>query len=114
LTAIITPDFFEQIKATANPITWSSNAPSVASVSATGLVEGKQDGIATITFTAKDIRGNTQQATATITVENKIPLSCSVDYSPSNNTNTNVIATLTGCNKTITVLPPYEGGQGGF
>jgi hypothetical protein len=103
LVANISPVFFSNIQATTNPVARSSNNPTVASVSSTGLVEGKTQGTATITLTIKDLRGNTKTTTALITVENKIPLSCEVDYTPSTNTNTNVVATLTNCNKPITV-----------
>jgi hypothetical protein len=72
-------------------------------VSATGRVEGKQAGTATITLTIKDLRGNTETTTVTIIIENKIPLNCSIDYNPAANTNTNVVATLTNCNKPLTV-----------
>jgi hypothetical protein len=103
LTAIITPTFFDHIKASTTPITRSSNAPTVATVSSTGWVEGKQAGTATITFTIKDLWGNTKYTTATVMVEDKIPLNCAIAYNPNTNTNTNVVAMLTNCNKPITV-----------
>jgi hypothetical protein len=100
---MITPSFFSKIQAPTNPISRTTNNATVATVSSTGLVEGKQAGTATITLTIKDLRGNTKSTTAAITVENKIPLSCSIDYNPNANTNTNVVATLMNCNKPITV-----------
>jgi hypothetical protein len=91
----------------------TSANPSVASVSATGLVEGKQSGTANITLTIRDLWGNTTTATATIHVENKIPVSCDIAYNPGTNTNGNVVATLTNCNKAITVTDGYRSSGSG-
>ncbi|MDR0607292.1 MAG: Ig-like domain-containing protein [Candidatus Peribacteria bacterium] len=103
LQSTIAPSFFPHIQATSNAITRSSSDPTVASVSTTGRVEGKQAGTTTLTLTIKDLWGTTQTATTILTVENKIPLRCTIDYNPNSNTNGNVVATLTNCNKVITV-----------
>jgi hypothetical protein len=106
LTTTVLPTFFNQIKDPATPIQRTSSNPAVVSVIGTqtgATLEGKTHGTGTITFTIKDVYGNTAQATVTVTVQNKIALSCTTTYSPNTNTNQNVIATLTGCNKSITV-----------
>jgi membrane protease subunit (stomatin/prohibitin family) len=97
------PTFFDQIKAPTNGITRTSSNTSVATVDTNGLLEGKSHGTATITVTIRDIYGNTAQATATVTVQNKISLTCNLTYQPTGRTNQNVTATLTGCNKPITI-----------
>lgn len=53
--------------------------------------------------TIKDVYGNIAEDTIQVTVLDRIPLSCTINYNPSGNTNQNVIATLTGCNKSVTV-----------
>ena len=68
-----------------------------------GLVEGKSHGTGTVKVTIKDVYGNTAEDTIEVTVLNRIPLSCTVSYNPASTTNQNVIATLTGCNKAVTV-----------
>ncbi|MDR3168947.1 MAG: Ig-like domain-containing protein [Candidatus Peribacteria bacterium] len=113
LLATLLPSFFNTIQAPTSGIVRTSSNTSIVSVDTNGLLEGKSHGTATITVTIRDIYGNTAQTTANVTVQNKISLSCELTYQPPVATNQNVTATLTGCNKPITVLPPYEGGQGG-
>jgi hypothetical protein len=106
LTTTLLPLFFNQIKDPTTPIQRTSNNPSVVSVIGTqtgATLEGKSHGTGTVTVTIKDRYGNTAQAQIIVTVQNKIPLSCSITYQPSTATNQNVLATLTGCNKSITV-----------
>jgi hypothetical protein len=106
LTTIILPTFFDAIKDPTTPIRWTSNNPSVVSVVGTqtgATLEGISHGTGIITLTIKDTYGNIAQAYVDVTVQNKIPLTCSIDYLPSSATNQNVVATLTGCNKPITV-----------
>jgi hypothetical protein len=47
--------------------------------------------------------GNIAQASVNITVLNRIPVVCMINYTPATFTNQNVVATLAGCNKPITV-----------
>lgn len=71
-TATVEVDATEQLTATILPsgavqtVTWSSSAPSIATVSQTGLVTGVAVGTATIT--ARSTYDNTKMATAAITV----------------------------------------------
>ncbi|GHV23176.1 hypothetical protein FACS1894176_04700 [Bacteroidia bacterium] len=65
------------------------------------------------TFTYQDAYGNQGSETAIVSRIDKTAPTCSIIYTPNTNTNQNVIASLTNCSETITVLPPYEGGQGG-
>jgi hypothetical protein len=114
LIANITPTFFESIKATTDSVLRTSSNPGVVSVSSNGQLEGKQTGTGKITITIKDQYGNTAQTTKDIVVLNRIPLTCTTTYAPDTNTNQNVIATLTGCNKPITItntsFTPCQGG----
>jgi hypothetical protein len=106
LTTTILPTFFNAIKDPTTPVQRTSNHPSIVSVVGTqtgATIEGKSHGTGKITFTIKDVYGNTAQAYVDVTVENKIPLSCNITYLPPSATNQNVVATLTGCNKAITV-----------
>jgi hypothetical protein len=80
---------------------------------ATGaVIEGKSHGIGTVTITIKDVYGNAAQAAINVTVLNRIPLSCSVQYHPHTATNQDVVASLTGCNKPITVT--NNGGSSSY
>jgi len=55
------------------------------------------------TFEYEDDYGNTGSKTINISTIDKAPVTCSVTYSPATNTNQDVVATLTGCNKDIEV-----------
>jgi hypothetical protein len=103
LTTTILPTFFNTIKDPTTPIQRTSNNVNVVSVTTNGLLEGKSHGTGTVTVTIKDMYGNTAQASIDVTVQNKIPLTCDITYQPNGATNQDVVATLTGCNKPITV-----------
>jgi hypothetical protein len=106
LTTTVLPNFFNQIKDPTTPFQWTTSNPTVVSVTGTqtgATLQGKSHGTGIITFIIKDVYGNTVQAAVNVTVQNKIPLSCNITYQPNTATNQNVITTLTGCNKPITV-----------
>jgi hypothetical protein len=103
LTRTISPSYFDKIKDTSNAVQWSITNGNVVGVTNSGQIEGKSHGTGTIKVTIKDVYGNTTGATIQVTVLNRIPLSCTINYNPSGNTNQNVTATLTGCNKAVTV-----------
>ncbi len=67
LTTTITPTNFDDIKASGNPIVWTTSDASVVSVSNGGL-QGNAAGTATITFTIKDMFGNTASDSIEVTV----------------------------------------------
>lgn len=73
--SISTPDGTVQLTATALPaeaaqtVTWSSSAPSIATVDATGLVTAVADGTATITATST--ADNTKSASSVVTITNQ-------------------------------------------
>jgi hypothetical protein len=56
----------------------------------------------TFTYTYQDSFGNTGSSAAVITWIDKTAPTCSITYTPSTNTNQNVVATLTNCSETIT------------
>lgn len=73
--SISTPDGTVQLTATAVPagaeqgVTWTSSAPLIATVSATGLVTAVADGTATITATST--ADNTKSASSVVTITNQ-------------------------------------------
>lgn len=80
----LTVDQNVQLTATVSPVDaddasviWSSSHPAIASVSATGLVNGLAEGQATITATANDASG--KSATSTISVINMVEKSIEFD-----------------------------------
>jgi hypothetical protein len=92
------PTFFNQIKDPTTPFQRISTDPNVVSVTGTqtgAVLEGKTYGTGIITFTIKDVYGNTAQTTINVTVQNKIKPTCSITYQPNTATNQNVVATLT-------------------
>ncbi len=72
LTATVSP-----VDADDATVTWSSSHPAIASVSATGLVNGLAEGQATITATSNDASG--KSATSTISVINMVEKSIEFD-----------------------------------
>jgi hypothetical protein len=102
LTRTISPSYFDQIKDPTNAIQWTTTNGTGVGVT-NGQIEGKSHGTGTIKVTIKDVYGNIAEDTVQVTVLNRIPLSCTINYNPSGNTNQNVTATLTGCNKAVTV-----------
>jgi hypothetical protein len=102
LTTTISPSYFDQIKAPTNAIQWTTTNGAVIGVT-NGQIEGKSHGTGTIKVSIKDVYGNTAEDTIQVTVLNRIPLSCTISYNRGSNTNQNVTATLTGCNKQVTV-----------
>jgi hypothetical protein len=103
LIATILPTFFDSIKAPTDGMVRNTSNASVVTVTTTGQLEGKVHGTAVVTLTIKDLYGNTAQTSINVTVQNKIPVTCDIEYHPSTATNQQVVATLTGCNKSITV-----------
>lgn len=77
LTATLLPE-----NATYKKVTWESSNPSVASVSATGLVTAKSGGKATITVTAHD--GKTASVTVTVTINTNVDGLCFNEVQASN------------------------------
>jgi hypothetical protein len=58
----------------------------------------------TFTFEFTDAYGNTGSVTATVTWIDKTPPTCSIDYTPTTDTNQDVVAILTGCSEAVTVM----------
>lgn len=103
LLPIISPKYFDQIKATTDPITRSSQDSTIVSVTQDGTIRAETVGSTTITVTIKDKDGHTASKTVTVNVKDTIPVQCDITYSSSRITNQPVTATLTNCNKPITV-----------
>jgi len=57
----------------------------------------------TYEFEFTDLLGNTGSITAEVTRIDKDPVTCTITYDPAGKTNQDVTATLTGCNKEITI-----------
>jgi len=57
----------------------------------------------TYEFEFTDLLGNTGSITAEVTRIDKDPVTCTITYDPTGKTNQDVTATLTGCNKEITI-----------
>lgn len=100
LTAIITPE-----DTTNKTVTWTSNDPSVATVSDTGVVTAVANGTTTITVTTED-----GGFTAHCTVEVKVPIAYTVTYNVNDGSGGVTTDTVTeGEEYTIAAAPVREG-----
>ncbi len=101
LTGTITPNYFDSIKAAADSAVWSSSDSSKVTVTQSGEIQGIAIGSATITYTIKDIYGNSASASCAVTVgSNDLPVITATDnqiieYNSSFNPLTGVSATDT-------------------
>ena len=93
-------------------VTFSSNATSVATVNASGVVTGMSTGTATITVTAYTIGGTTNASltkTVTVTVKNKVATPV-ITFTPDPSDNTQATVEITCATPGTTIYYTLNGG----